>query len=67
MTVVIAGCGDLGTEAGLRFASLGHRVVGLRRSAGKLPAAIEGRAVDLSKEVPTLPADTDIVVIAMSP
>lgn len=67
MTVVIAGCGDLGTEAGLRFASLGHRVVGLRRSAEKLPSAIEGQAVDLSKEVPTLPADTGIVVIAMSP
>ncbi|MFC8302590.1 SDR family oxidoreductase [Specibacter sp. NPDC057265] len=67
MTVVIAGCGDLGTEAGLRFASLGHRVVGLRRSAEKLPSAIEGQAVNLSEEVPTLPADTGIVVIAMSP
>ncbi|WP_315913465.1 SDR family oxidoreductase [Arthrobacter sp. lap29] len=67
MAVVIAGCGDLGTEVGLRFASLGHRVIGLRRSAAKLPAEIEGQAVDLSAEVPKLPAETTIVVIAMSP
>ncbi|ALE92369.1 epimerase [Arthrobacter alpinus] len=67
MTVVIAGCGDLGTEAGLRFASLGHRVMGLRRSAEKLPSEIEGQSIDLSVEVPTLPTDTAIVVVAMSP
>ena len=67
MTVVIAGCGDLGTETGLRFAAMGHHVMGLRRSAEKLPSEIQGQSVDLSAEVPTLPADTDIVVIAMSP
>jgi len=67
MTVVIAGCGDLGTETGLRFAGLGHRVIGLRRSAEKLPPEIEGQSVDLSADVPTLPADTTIVVIAMAP
>ena len=48
MTVLLAGCGDLGTEAGLRFAAAGHRVVGWRRSPEKLPAAIEGVAADLS-------------------
>ncbi len=67
MTVVIAGCGDLGTETGLRFAALGHRVIGLRRSAEKLPCEIEGQSVDLSADVPTLPADTTIVVIALAP
>ncbi len=67
MTIVIAGCGDLGTETGLRFAALGHRVMGLRRSAEKLPREIEGQSVDLSTTVPTLPADTNVVVIAMSP
>jgi predicted dinucleotide-binding enzyme len=29
MTVVIAGCGDLGTETGLRFAVEENRVMGL--------------------------------------
>ncbi|MEO9009892.1 MAG: SDR family NAD(P)-dependent oxidoreductase [Nakamurella sp.] len=67
MAVVIAGCGDLGTEIGLRFAAIGHRVMGLRRSVEKLPHEIEGQSVDLSAQVPTLPADTSIVVIAMSP
>jgi len=51
-TVVIAGCGDLGTEAGLRFADLGHRVIGLRRRAELIPAPITGRSVDLRHEVP---------------
>ncbi len=67
MTVVIAGCGDLGTETGLRFAALGHRVIGLRRSAEKLPRDIEGQSIDLSADVPTLPSDTTIVVITMAP
>ncbi|MBD8141363.1 NAD-dependent epimerase/dehydratase family protein [Frigoribacterium sp. CFBP 13605] len=66
MTVVLAGCGDLGTEAALRFAALGHHVLGLRRSAEKLPAAIDAVSVDLGTTRPTLPADTDIVVVALS-
>jgi nucleoside-diphosphate-sugar epimerase len=67
MTVLLAGCGDLGTEAGLRFAAAGHRVVGWRRSAEKLPAAIEGVGADLSSGgLPPLPADTTAVVVALA-
>jgi nucleoside-diphosphate-sugar epimerase len=67
MTVLLAGCGDLGTEAGLRFAAAGHRVVGWRRSPEKLPAAIEGVAADLSAtELPPVPADTAAVVVAVA-
>jgi nucleoside-diphosphate-sugar epimerase len=66
MTVLIAGCGDLGTEVGLRLAALGHRVVGLRRSPEVLPDAIEGFAVDLTRERPVIPADTDIVIVAIA-
>ena len=67
MTVLLAGCGDLGTEAGLRFAAAGHRVVGWRRSPEKLPAAIEGVAADLgSGELPPMPADTTAVVVAIA-
>ena len=62
--VLIAGCGDLGTEAGLRFAAAGFAVSGWRRSPGKLPAAIEGTAADLTDAaLPPVPADTDVVVI----
>ena len=67
MTVLLAGCGDLGTEAGLRFEAAGHRVVGWRRSPEKLPAAIEGVAADLgSAELPPIPADTTAVVVAIA-
>ncbi|VXC48481.1 Putative NAD dependent epimerase/dehydratase-related protein [Arthrobacter sp. 9V] len=66
MTVLIAGCGDLGTEVGLRFAAAGHEVVGLRRSPEKLPAEIRGVFADLSLRVPELPEDVDIVVVAIA-
>ncbi|QQD76319.1 NAD-dependent epimerase/dehydratase family protein [Curtobacterium sp. YC1] len=65
-TVVIAGCGDLGAEAGLRFADQGHRVIGLRRRAELVPAPITGRSVDLRREVPEIPADTSVVVVAFA-
>lgn len=67
MTILLAGCGDLGTEAGLRFADAGLRVVGWRRSPEKLPDAIEGVAADLGKpSLPRVPADTTAVVVAVA-
>ncbi|WP_342022501.1 SDR family oxidoreductase [Arthrobacter citreus] len=67
MTVLIAGCGDLGTEAGLRFAAAGFSVLGWRRSPEKIPAPITGAAADLTAaELPPVPADTDVVVIAVA-
>ncbi|GER22786.1 hypothetical protein NCCP1664_12830 [Zafaria cholistanensis] len=63
MHVLIAGCGDLGTEAGLRFAAAGHTVTGWRRSPEKLPAPIQGVAADLTGELPAAPEDTGVVVI----
>ena len=66
MTVLIAGCGDLGTEVGLRFARLGHQVVGLRRNASVLPPEISGQSVDLSVQKPVIPVDTEFVVVAIS-
>ncbi|OMH24750.1 hypothetical protein BKD30_07600 [Tersicoccus phoenicis] len=47
MPVLIVGCGDLGTEAGLRFAAAGHRVTGWRRRPEALPAALHGVAADV--------------------
>ncbi|MBF4993212.1 SDR family oxidoreductase [Arthrobacter gandavensis] len=64
MTVLIAGCGDLGTEAGLRFAAAGFSVLGWRRSAEKIPAPLTGQAADLTGRLPEIPADTGIVVIS---
>jgi nucleoside-diphosphate-sugar epimerase len=67
MTVLIAGCGDLGTEVGLRFVAQGRPVVGLRRFAHVLPPAITGQSVDLSRERPEIPADTEFVVMPIAP
>ena len=67
MTILLAGCGDLGTEAGLRFRAAGHQVMGWRRSPEKLPAEIAGVAADLSTgDLPAIPADTSVVVIAVA-
>lgn len=53
-TVLLAGCGDLGSRLGLRLAAAGWDVHGLRRSVEQLPAAILPVAGDL--EVDTCPA-----------
>jgi len=66
MTVLIAGCGDLGTEVGLRLARLGHGVVGLRRNASVLPTEISGQSVDLSLTRPVIPPNTEYVIVAIS-
>lgn len=63
----MAGCGDLGTEVGLRLAASGHRVVGLRRNPDRLPPAIEGRPIDLAVERPDVPADTEVVICILTP
>ena len=64
--VLIAGCGDLGIETGLRFAALGHPVTGLRRSAERIPAPITGQPVDLRRAVPTVDPATGVVVVALA-
>jgi nucleoside-diphosphate-sugar epimerase len=65
-TVVIAGCGDLGTEIGLHFVRRGDRVIGIRRRSEVLPESFEGQSVDLATGSPELPRETDLVVIALA-
>ncbi|MFA9444597.1 SDR family oxidoreductase [Egicoccus sp. AB-alg6-2] len=67
MKVLIAGCGDLGTETGLRLLRDGHDVVGLRRRAERLPSGFERLAGDLGDALPPLPHDVDAVVFAAAP
>lgn len=49
LTILIAGCGDVGTTLGQQLAAQGHRVIGLRRDISKLPPEIEGIAADLAQ------------------
>lgn len=64
--VLIAGCGDLGTEIGLRLHAAGHPVTALRRDPTVLPAAFDARAADLTRDggLPPLPDDVEVVVHA---
>lgn len=47
-TVVVVGCGDIGTKLGEQLAARGWRVIGLRRSIDRLPSSIEGLAMDIT-------------------
>lgn len=47
MRVLIAGCGDVGTELGLLLTGQGHEVWGLRRHPDSLPSPIRPLAADL--------------------
>jgi nucleoside-diphosphate-sugar epimerase len=60
--VLVVGCGDLGTEAALRFVAAGHEVVGLRRRTERLPDPIVPLAADLTQPLPPLPGDLEVVV-----
>lgn len=67
--VLIVGCGDLGTEAGLRFAAAGHRVTGWRRNPSVLPPDLHGQAADVTRpsSLPAVDPRTGVVVIALTP
>lgn len=62
--ILIAGCGDVGTEVGLRLAALGWTVFGGRRRPEVLPGAIHGVRSDLEGDLGPVPPDLDVVVHA---
>ena len=63
MRILIAGCGDVGTQLGLRLGEAGHEVWGLRRDCSKLPEPIQGVEADLAlpNTLSILPSDIDMV------
>lgn len=62
MNLLLVGCGDLGTEIGLRAVAAGHRVHAIRRRAELLPDQFHGIAADLDGPLPPLPDDIEVVV-----
>ncbi len=65
--VVLVGCGDLGTDIGLRLARRGHMVVGVRRHAELVPGPLIGVAADLTRDIPPLPdLDLRYLVVALT-
>lgn len=66
MTILIVGCGDLGTDIGLRLVASGQDVVAWRRRADVLPQEFERVSVDLANELPTIPQSVSTVVVAVA-
>jgi len=48
-SLLIAGCGDVGSRLGVRLAAAGWRVHGLRRNVAALPSGIQPVAADLQQ------------------
>ena len=69
MSVLIAGCGDLGSDLGLALAAEGHTVLGLRRRAERVPAPITPVAADLTDaaSLRALPAGIELVYYIATP
>ena len=69
MRILIAGCGRLGSEAGVGLARAGHQVYGLRRDPSQLPAAIAPIRADLTDTQQALPIPDrlDAVIYALTP
>jgi nucleoside-diphosphate-sugar epimerase len=67
--ILIAGCGYVGTELGLRLAAERHVVWGLRRKPSGLPELIRPVEGDLSvpSSLGAVPTDLDFVVYAVAP
>lgn len=66
MTILIVGCGDLGTEIGLRLVAAGHDVVAWRRRAHVLPQEFASASVDLTNNLPTIPQSVTSVIVAVA-
>lgn len=68
-SILIAGCGDVGTTLGLRLAEDGHTVYGLRRRPESLPGAIQPIVADLRApdSLSSLPAGLDFVFYTAAP
>ncbi|WP_461634825.1 NAD-dependent epimerase/dehydratase family protein [Glutamicibacter soli] len=67
MKILLISCGDVATEAGLRFAALGHEVTGWRRNSSKLPAPLHGQDVDLQGDEPWPRIDPETRIAVLTP
>lgn len=67
--VLIAGCGDVGTELGVRLTQEGHTVWGLRRHCDTLPPSLHPLPADLIKPetLQALPPALDVVFYTAAP
>ncbi|MGJ8513872.1 Protein YeeZ [Carnimonas sp. R-84981] len=66
-TILIVGCGDIGSALGLQLQAQGYRVIGARRDSRSVPASFEAIQLDVgdNASVSALP-DADVLVYAIS-
>ena len=64
---LIVGCGDLGTEIGIRMIAAGHDVIGWRRSVPEEAHGIAMRSVDVLERIDEPVGEIDSLVIALAP
>ncbi|WP_423447194.1 NAD-dependent dehydratase [Kocuria sp. KSNUG] len=65
-TVLLAGCGDVGTALGLRLVERGWEATGVRRHADRLPAPLAGLSLDLTDPGDTVVPAVDAVVVTLT-
>lgn len=67
-TILLVGCGDLGSQLGLELCQAGHRCIGLKRHLNQLPAPIQGIRADVTDQASLvgLPAH-DYLVYSLVP
>ncbi|BBB24729.1 SDR family oxidoreductase [Amphritea japonica] len=66
--ILIAGCGDIGSQLGLNLITQGYPVFGLRRNINQLPPGIQGISADLSQPdtLINLPQQIDTLFYAVA-
>ena len=69
MKILLISCGDVATEAGLRFHAAGHQITAWRRDSSKLPSVFTGFNVDLLEagSWPQIDPETDLVLFTPVP
>jgi nucleoside-diphosphate-sugar epimerase len=67
--ILIAGCGDVGIELGVRLVEDGHTVWGLRRHCDTLPSSLHALPADLTRPetLQALPPALDVVFYTAAP
>ena len=65
-SVLLAGCGDVGTALGLHLMARGWEATGVRRHADRLPAPLTGVSLDLTGPGEARLPDVDAVVVTLT-
>jgi nucleoside-diphosphate-sugar epimerase len=66
-SILIAGCGDLGSGVAIKLVEQGHQVQAIRRSKNEFPVGVTGIVGDITELPETAFPTVDIVYLIMTP